>query len=158
MHYENVLMGDPIFDVICNKIEESYKNACILYIDKVVNDNLLERYEKYKKEHPFCNEYNVFHGTRKENIKSISLEGFDIKYNTVSAFGKGTYFADNAGYSKAYMNKGESFSRNIKKDNDMCFMFYCKIWHTGQASPGIHVVKDNDATYPEYIVAFSKNE
>lgn len=154
MHYETVLMDNPIFDVICNKIEKSYNNACILFIDKVVNNKLLERYEKFKNEHPSCMEYNVFHGTSEGNIKSIALEGFDIKYNTVSAYGKGTYFADNASYSKSYMNKGS----NSKKNSDMCFMFYSKIWHTGPVAPGIHVVKDNDATYPEYIIAFSKNE
>lgn len=148
-----------MFDVICDRIYESYKDACILYIDQVVNELLLERYNTFKLIHqddPRYKEYQVFHGTDKDSIRNIAFNGFDISYNTTSAHGKGTYFADKAHMSMGYTTSKE-INRRYKqsKGTQICYMFFSKIYHTGPSAPGIHVVSTNEATYPEYIVAFS---
>ena len=75
----------------------------------------------YKSNHPNLEQYDLFHGTKNDAINSIAENGFDIKYNKRSAFGKGSYFSSQAGYSKDYMNKKNEVS------NEITYMFLCDV-------------------------------
>jgi poly [ADP-ribose] polymerase 10/14/15 len=46
-----------------------------------------------------ANEKETFHGTRASSVPVILDQGFIREYNTVSAYGRGTYFARDASYS-----------------------------------------------------------
>ena len=97
--YNPVLMTNPVYDVISNRILESFPTACILYIDEIQNDYLLGRFEIAKKEmqeqmdadriRPLYKEVKVlqlFHGTTRECVNSISQEGFRRDLNKSSAY------------------------------------------------------------------------
>ena len=47
-----------------------------------------------------ANEKETFHGTRASSVPVILDQGFIREYNTVSAYGRGTYFARDASYSE----------------------------------------------------------
>jgi hypothetical protein len=164
-----VKMSDKRFTDICRLITQSYPNACVLWVEHVENSALRKRYDSYKNKTE-CEELQLFHGTKEENIKIIASEGFDASRNRVSAYGKGTYFAKHANYSKTYA---------INSRDGISFMFICNVavaeakcngkcncvidvTRFGCAvddirNPQIYVIPSNDAAYPEYIVAFYQN-
>jgi len=43
-----ISMSDKAFDLICGKINESYPNACILFIDEIKNQELEDAYNEHK--------------------------------------------------------------------------------------------------------------
>jgi poly [ADP-ribose] polymerase 7/11/12/13 len=171
----NLSLGDKRYDYLCNLIKESYPDSCILWIDEVKNDELLAKYEQCKENIMLkrgidnIEEKQVFHGTNGENINTIISNGFDATKNRVSAYGKGTYFAKRANYSKNYTD--------ISRD-ELSFMFICDILIgnciTGSLSmkidtekydcavdnvksPNIYVIPYNYGAYPKYIICFHKN-
>lgn len=169
----NVQLNDKRFDNLCSLIKINYPNSCVLWIDEVINDELLSKYMQTKedifKKRGFLTEKQVFHGTKESNIKEIVNNGFDSLKNKNSVFGKGTYFAEYANYSKNYSD--------ISSD-DLSFMFICDIL-IGKCcigcvnmvinetkydcavdnlnNPNIYVIPNNNAAYPKYIIAFHKN-
>lgn len=174
MSLVNIPLSDLRYDEIGAMIKRSYVNACILWLDEVHNPVLQERYEAYKedlkaKRGGAIQELLLFHGTNEHAINAIARDGFDHTMNTVSAYGKGTYFAKEALMSTYYSKSGH---------NDISFMFICKVaCHTAcQGSqnkvidttkydhavnnihaPTIYAIPDDDAAVPVYIVAFYKN-
>ena len=163
---KRVSMSDPVFDTVTDRILESYKNACVLYIDEVYNFKLWEAFQSRKESMPGSIEMDLFHGTSSANIKNIMNYGFKKEYNKVSAYGLGTYFAKNASYSKDYTNVDHNqisyvfictvligeceIARTnavIKKDNSVDNM----------RSPTIYVTPYDDACIPKYVVAFHKD-
>jgi Poly(ADP-ribose) polymerase catalytic domain len=143
-------------------------------MDEVVNDDLKDRYES-KKAHLMrlrdgnIKEKQLFHGTKYEYIDNIAKHGFDIQFNKTAAFGKGTYFATNASYSREFTNQDRG---------DVSYMFLCDVligncwqFHNSQEidtnkydngvdrldNPTIYVCPYNDGCYPKYLIAFHKN-
>jgi len=166
-----VYMSDPKFDIIVNRIIESYPNACVLYIDEIVNPELQKAYESRKESirasRGHVSEVSFFHGTHEKFISTISSNGFDPTLNKRAAFGYGVYFAKNAKYSSDYML--------VNAPDNHAFMFVCDVLVGNTATggrkddPNIDNNVDNkrdpsiittvypDGAYPRYVVAFYKN-
>ncbi len=165
-----VSMSDKMFDVIADKIAESYPNACILWIDQVKNETLSKRFDETSIQlHADSSVVNVeekqlFHGTCFESISSICEEGFKKDMNTVSAYGKGTYFSCQASFSWSYMKTAQKVG-----DAQISYMFFAdilvptykdKLKKTSVTSVNndqIVVVSDDNFIYPQYVIAFHKN-
>ena len=162
------------YDELCKLIRKSYPNACVLYIDEVLNDELYENYILRKTilgqlRGPIIKELQLFHGTSHTNIQNIATNGFLKEYNKTSAYGRGTYFSTKASYSYNYSNIDPS---------DVSYMFVCDVL-IGNCNavygayeidtskydnsvdnlnnPTIYVTPYNDGCYPRYLIAFHKN-
>lgn len=167
---EKVSISSVKFEEICKMIEKSYPYSCILWIDQVNNDNLRINFEKYKSTLSSSHEELVlFHGTSESSALIIIEQGFDCKKNVTSAYGKGSYFATTASYSKTYMKPCH---------DEISFMLVCNVLVDKKCKgsyglvidqtkydtavdnlqkPSIYVVPNNNAVYPSYLVAFHKN-
>jgi len=166
-------MGDKRFDQIGEGIYKSYPNACILWIDEVVNAELCREFESFKKElsekRNCVREMLMFHGTSEEAMNNIVWNGFDPKMNKVAAYGKGTYFARDAAYSKAYAKP---------KSNEISFMMVCRVlvgkccigssdavldtckfdnWVDNIKDPSIVVTPYPNGAIPLYVIGFHRN-
>ena len=164
-------MSDKRFDYIYSLILKSYPNACILYIDEVVNETLLNSYNELRtslEKVTTIQEKQLFHGTMDSLIDVIAGEGFDPTKNKTSIYGYGTYFAVNAGYSYNYM----------KGTTEITYMFLADVL-VGRLTTGKRISVDGNYTwdnnvdnihfptiyttpyhygaYPRYIIAFHKN-
>ena len=170
MYFSPVDMSDKRYDEIYSRIQQSYPNACILYIDEVINTELSEKYNTFKNSLTDIKEQQLFHGTLDTLINVIADHGFDPTKNKTAAFGYGTYFAKNAGYSFSYMRSA--------KNNDITYMFLADVL-VGRLTIGKHRTKDDIynwdnnvdsltnptiyttpyryGAYPRYIIAFHKN-
>jgi hypothetical protein len=165
-------LSDPKYDTVSAMVQESYPNACILWVEAVNNPVLEERYQKYKSTlvpQEAVQELLLFHGTKEHNINSIITQGFNHSLNVTSAYGKGTYFAKHADYSKNYSHG--------RTHDDISYMFICKIACANgclgksytkikseydyavdnMTSPRIYVIPHDEAAVPVYVVAFYKN-
>lgn len=166
-----VSVSDPIFDTISAQIRKVYPHACVVFIDRIENNNLAKAFEERKKlmaeargKDPKV--MTLFHGTKKDNINSICSTGFKVGYNRTSAYGKGTYFATDPKMSLGYTDRD---------DDDLRHVFVCKVlvgatapgrsggepdrskidnFVSGEADPAIIVSVWDDAVLPEYIVGF----
>lgn len=168
-----ISMSDKRFDEIYDMILKSYPNACVLYIKEVMNPPLLEAYtsrmEQIKSIRGNVEEKQLFHGTYDSLITTIANDGFDPTKNKTSAFGYGTYFAKNAGYSMNYM-------RSITSQITYMFLADVLIGKIGTRqfitpgeqfdwdnnvdnliTPTIYTTPYADGAYPRYIIAFHKN-
>ena len=148
-----VWTSDKRYSQIENRIQQSYPNACILYIDEVINDSLYQRFLT-RKDLIKATEVQMFHGTHEKNIPLIAKNGFDPKLNVRSSYGAGVYFAENAIYSKNYMTS--------KDPNEPTFMFLAsvlvgKIGIDNNKGPNMLTTLHPDGAYPRYIIAFHKN-
>lgn len=169
---QRVGLYDPIYDEISNKIRETYKNVCVLWVDKINNEKLTNKYEMRKKEikekRGDVKELKLFHGTSEKCAESIIINGFDVSKNIKSAYGKGTYFSTSASMSQTYS----------KSSNDKCsFIFLSKVlignccdgntdrkintniydnFVNNSISPSIYVTPYNDGALPLYLISFYK--
>lgn len=175
MEFQGVSMASSVYDEITKMIRNSYRNACILYIDEIKNNNLLTKYEQRKSDleelrgKENINELMLFHGTKIDCINNIATNGFMKEFNRTSAYGKGTYFSTKASYSSTYTDKDRT---------DISYMFICNVIigkykvvigpHeidtsmydnsvNTMTSPDIYVTPYDDGAYPRYLVAFHKN-
>ena len=158
-------MSDKRYDQIYERIQESYPNACVLYIDEVINEPLLCAY-KTQKEQLKAEEKQLFHGTSDNLINIISEMGFDPTKNKAAVYGYGVYFAKNARYSFTYM----------KSEGEVSYMFLADVlvgrlttgkrrsetynWDNNVdniTNPSIYTTPYPDGAYPRYIIAFHKN-
>lgn len=171
---KDVFMSDKRYDQIEEGIRKSYPNSCILWIEEVINPSLEELYQNQKKEIEIkrkkpCDELELYHGTREEFINAICQNGFDPSTNLRSAYGKGTYFAKNASYSRDYAPPASdqvsfmlissvligniAFYGNgnqidtLKHDNSV----------DNLKSPSIYVTPYTYGAIPRFIVAFHRN-
>lgn len=167
-------LSDKTYDVLSNLVTESYKNACILWIDEIDNPVLYSEFIKKKEElselrKSVPNTKLLFHGTSIDLIDKICLEGFDPTYNRNSAFGLGTYFASNASYSYNYCcgTKDEisyMFIAEVLIGNSIVISGSQSIDTTkydtsvnNLKEPSIFVSPYKYGTYPKYVMAFYKN-
>jgi hypothetical protein len=170
----NVFMSDKRYDKIEEGIRKSYPNSCILWIEEISNPELEERYQSQKveieaKRGKPCKELELYHGTREEYANNIIRDGFDPLANTRSAYGKGSYFAKNAAYSRDYAPPAS---------DDVSFMLICSVligetsvYGANQSintklhdnsvdnpkSPSIYVTPYTGGAIPRFIVAFHRN-
>lgn len=168
--FEPVLMDHPDYDRITKIVYASYPNACILMIDRINNPTLQAAYTAKRDAAggaQSANERQVYHGTKSRFIHSIATKGFLASLNTVSAHGKGTYFARDFGYSRDYSDTDEDGISN---------MFLCKIlagkmevaggrmnvpegvdtFVNTLPNPSIYVVPEDARTLPEFLVRYHK--
>lgn len=171
--YKPVMLSNPIFDEVAKAIRITYPNACILWVDEVVNPELRKAYEEQKEsirsQRGDCKELRLYHGTSEEAVHSIVNTGFDPLKNTTSAYGKGTYFAVAAAYSKDYAKP---------KRDEISFMMMCDVLvgkycqgnanaHTNTKlydnsvdnlkTPSIYVTPYKYGSFPRYVIAFHRN-
>lgn len=171
---KDVFMSDKRYDKIEEGIRKSYPNSCILWIEEIINPELEELYQKQKadiekKRGKPCKELELYHGTREEYSNSIIKNGFDPLANTRSAYGKGSYFAKNASYSRDYAPPAS---------DQVSFMLICSVLvgetsvygaskpidtakHDNSVdnpkSPSIYVTPYQYGAIPRFIVAFHRN-
>jgi hypothetical protein len=159
-------LGDPIYDEISKKIRQSYPNACICWIESNDNPFLKEKYDLRKSNLKITNEQELFHGSDIHSIDSICELGFDPTLNRTSAYGKGTYFAKHASYSKEYM-KQTKMGLKFMIISDVIVGNPClgsanliinkNLYDSAVNSltdPTIFVIPHIDGAYPKYIISF----
>jgi hypothetical protein len=164
----NIDMSNPVYDKLSEIVYKTYPTACILWINKIKNDILLEKYNNTKGKlielhgESGVKEMQLYHGSLQTHIQNICNIGFKAEYNTISAFGKGTYFSADASYSKTY-------TRPKKDQISYLIMANVLVGKTGLAAgnksdldnyvnveknPTIYVCPKDDYAYPTYIIAF----
>lgn len=175
LSWQGVSLSDPIYAEIEASIRKTYPYSCVLYVDRVVNTSLEEKFKsrmenlKQKRGDNKVQVLRLFHGTKGVNINSIGENGFMVKANTRSAYGIGTYFSTAAGYSKDYTDTDI---------DDVSYMFVCDVlvgecmvgsghlpldcekydnFVNHASNPTIYVSPYDDGCMPRYLVAFHKN-
>lgn len=173
--FKEVSLSSKLYDEIALKIRNSYPNACILYIDEVINPELYDSYMNKKNElitlrgDLSITEKLLFHGTSHKNINSIAAVGFLTCKNKVAAFGHGSYFSTMASYSKNY---------SVSYTDDISYMFLCDVIigkfgiygdyatintdiHDNSVNsvhnPTIYVTPYDAGAYPKYLIAYHRN-
>jgi len=173
--FKEVSTSSKLYDEIALKIRNSYPNACILYIDEVINPELYDDYINKKNElitlrgESKIAEKLLFHGTSHKNINSIASVGFLTCKNKVAAFGHGSYFSTMASYSANY---------SVSHTDDISYMFLCDVIigvggiygdratintdkHDNSVNsahnPTIYVTPYDAGAYPKYLIAYHKN-
>lgn len=179
MSLEFVNTGDPIFDEISRKIYDYYPDACVIWIKRIINHELEEKYIMYKeylqntRNGVDIQELKLFHGTNENAVESICQEGFDVLKNKASLFGCGTYFAKSPRKSLQYAPKSRKHHNFDGK-----LVLYCDVligkYKFGSANKlctvddvdnfidtnvlsgktSIFVACHNHGAIPKYIVAF----
>lgn len=158
------------FDELEKLVARTCPQECIISIEEIVNQTLEKRYQDRRKELNDAKEVRVFHGSRNfDAVHSILLEGFRSELNTVSAFGRGTYFATSYGYSKNYASRENtantkytvmlicdvSYTRPIRgRTNQILDPREGDCWVDSVARPTIYSVPNNDQCIPRYLVRF----
>lgn len=162
-----VYMSDPRFETVSKYITADFPNACILYIDEVQNQPLLDAFENKLLERD-ATEKILFHGTKSTYVSKIASSGFDPTKNRISAFGVGTYFATRASMSLQYTD--------VDRDG-VSYVFVCRVLVgktaigkvnaaipegidnnvNSMTNPTIYVSPYADGAYPQYLVAFHKS-
>ncbi len=167
-----ISMSDKIYDVLVTNIRKTYPNSCVLWIDKIENDFLEERfqarYESILMNRGDAEIKQLYHGTSEDCMNNIIQTGFEAKYNKVGAFGKGTYFSPLATMSASYSKP---------KMDEISYMFMCdviigvcKLGSSGKLktddmdnyvnankNPSIICCPLDDMAIPRYIIAFHRN-
>lgn len=182
MKVTRVDLGNKIYDEIDEKMRKNYENCCILYIDKIENDGLSEKYERFKEElikkrgEDQVKEEYFFHGTKKTSIDGICNTGFKMALNKVCAYGIGTYFSPNVKLALNYTDTSVG-DKSFLDGVEVSYVFYCKVLigkmkkgHSNEKidtekidvcvnnvkSPTIYSIPYDDAIVPLYVVAFYK--
>ncbi len=180
MSLRRVGLGEKIFDEIDEKIRQSYPNFCILYIDEIQNDSLVEKYEIRKAEMISLGidlkEMEMFHGTKSKSIQPISKEGYKASYSKVCAYGRGTYFSPNASIALGYTDK-ETEDASFLMGSEVSYLFFNKVLvgrkkvgTNGEVidatkfdasvnslkSPTIFSIQNDSAILPMYLIGFYK--
>jgi hypothetical protein len=164
-----VFMSDKAYNEIVDAVRATYKDACVLYIDRIVNPWLAERYKAYCEKLRVAgvdvNEQRLFHGTKANLIETIANEGYKASKNTRAAFGPGTYFSP-----QGSMSAGYTAANSVEES----YMFVNRValgrnvvsgaggYAKGTADSGgngstIYVVQEDAAALPEFVVCFHAN-
>ena len=155
-------------------------NVTITNIESVQNQRLYDNYWSarniLKKSigEKKLNERYLWHGTKQEEtMDKIMKEGFRKEFNATAAYGEGTYFAVNSGYSIGYASN----------NNGVYKMFQCKVI-CGESIGGrgsyklkswpkkaneliydslvsndgnIYVIHDDVRAYPMFVITFTRS-
>ncbi len=171
---KDVYMSDKRYDRIEAGIRASYPNSCLLWVEEIIHPDLEARFQAQRleieaKRGKPCSVLELYHGTREEFANSIIRDGFNPTANKVSAYGRGTYFAKAAAYSRNYAPPAS---------DDVSFMLICDVLvgemalysankeidtkkHDNSvdnlATPSIYVTPYAAGAIPRFIVAFHRN-
>lgn len=169
-----IYVSSDIFSELEKGILKSYPNACVLWMEQIDNPTLEENYAKQRaeieeKRGQSCSELLLYHGTSELAVNNIIQNGFRPSMNARSAYGKGTYFAKNASYSRDYAPP---------TSDQISFMLLCsvlvgnvsvyshnQIVQTKQhdnsvdhiQNPTIYVTPYQYGAIPRYLIAFYRN-
>ena len=124
-HCEPLLMSDPDYANLVNIVQKQYPRACIQMIDRYRNPVLEGLFEEKKQQlaaKGWGQEYQVFHGTRREHVASICEHGFQPNRASRMAFGVGIYFSKTFALSWSYTDTIKGFS-----DDPLSYIFVCRI-------------------------------
>lgn len=172
--YSHISLGCKEYETVEKLVQKTYPRSCILFMYKIDNEeldhNFIECFQEISnKRGKEPKIHQMFHGTQKNSITSISQTGFDPKYNKRSAYGKGSYFSMFGSYSINYTN--------IDK-NDISYMFICDVivgeccrgsgnqvldlstydnFTDNLQKPTMYITPYRYGAIPRYIVAFYKN-
>jgi hypothetical protein len=144
-------------------------------MEEITNPAIEEEYKKQKdtlirlRGEDTVQELSLYHGTGENVANVIAEKGFDPTLNRTSMYGRGTYFAKNASYSKNYAPPS--------KGDEISFMLICSVL-VGKMSvyginkaidttihdnsvdvlknPEIYVTPYQYGAIPRYLVAFYK--
>jgi hypothetical protein len=168
-------MSDPLYDEILAGIRKSYADSCVLWIEDVRNEELEEGYSVQKAEiiqkRGEVKEKMLYHGTNEDSARVIIRDGFLPSANRRSVFGKGSYFARDAIYSKHYAPPSDI--------SDVSYLLLCSVLvgaaktygnneeidtthhdnsvdNTREAARSIYVTPYRYGAVPRYLVAFYK--
>lgn len=161
-----VEMSEKIYDELERAVQTTYRNSCIVWIERNENKELEKSFLLYLAQFDNPNIKRLYHGTTKENINNILSNGFDPAKRKVCAFGEGIYFATRAEYSRHYSRK--------KINEDIAYMLVCDVvcgkvtkGRPGQhipdryqsftnsiAKPDMYIVNKREAVFPRYVIAF----
>lgn len=171
-----VSMNEPVYNEITKNIRKTYPNACIIEVSKIIHDeytelSFLQMFENYVQENENTEIVQLFHGTSEESVHNILDKGFKKSMNTVSAFGKGTYFSNDVKVSKQYA--ASRASQRQKRDHGLIFTIIADVIisskglpHTkpepscyvnSMTYPTIFCVTCDDNIIPRYVVSYVEN-
>jgi len=163
VNFTPVYMSDKIYDELAGLLRKSYPNVCILYIDKVSNSKLEDKFVKRRISFGEMNqEKTLFHGTSAKAMDSITKNGYKASLNKRAVFGPGNYFSSMASYSKEYTDtasSGESYMivNRVLLGNHTISVQGKYSGDSGGDGKSIFVLRHDDAALPEYVICFHKN-
>lgn len=131
---------EPTTDDDVRKIKKQMGNISNKYFDswKVTNLKTQAKFDEYAKKHN-TKPYLLFHGTKNENVFSISKSGLILRPNasiTGKMFGYGIYFAPSAGKSMGYTSLRGSY------------------WSSGSSHSGFMLLFDVATDKPYNVYSF----
>lgn len=81
-----IAVGTKEFEEVAQKITKSYPNACVMFIEKILENPYETAYEKLKASMPDPNEQTLFHNTTEKGAYSIASHGYDPLLNKRAAY------------------------------------------------------------------------
>lgn len=113
------------------------------HIERVQNKELFLKYMDFQKANVDGRECLLFHGSKVELYNIICNQGFDTGHSNHGLLGYGLYFSGMMDYIKGFVR------------GCPC-MLVCKVWLTSTSvvSGNIHVVHDDFAAYPAYVIYY----
>ncbi|EGC30636.1 hypothetical protein DICPUDRAFT_83441 [Dictyostelium purpureum] len=166
---------DSEYSQVKERFDETLSNDFkIEKIERVQNKSIWRSYysslEDYKTKYNNVNENflesTLFHGTRGNDPTMVYKNdiGFDIKNSSDGSFGVGLYFSENASNSL-------SFSHELPNGQFQFFLCRVILGNGSNVSnqdliecqdsikkDGIYVLKENNRSYPDYLITYSKKE
>jgi hypothetical protein len=162
------------YDMICDLVSKSHPNECIISIHQIINSTFIEQFEQCRKmlkekRNKDPSEIWAFHGCSPSSAGNIIQNGFDISYNTTSAYGIGNYFSAFYGVSKSYstMKKNPKLQYQTMivvklllgvkgQKNNSNEIDTKEVDYTGTTDNSIIALPYNEASLPMYVVQFYK--
>ncbi len=154
-------------------ITKSWKNACIMDIQRVENHCMLDKYNDLKQSMADPNEKILFHGTNVDAVQNILEWGYDPLFAKVCAYGKGIYFAADASYSYNYMPAKKDYAgfdlsymfvnsvlvgrTAVGGSNSTCNVQFTDTQVDNVTNPKIFSIPRAQQAIPKYVIAFHKN-
>ncbi len=173
MKLHSLSVGSKEFEEVANYITKTWKNACIMDIQRVEDHCMFDKYNALKQSMTDPNERILFHGTNEAAMSSILEFGFDPLCAKVCAYGMGVYFATDASYSYNYMPSRKDLSgfdlsfmfvnlvlvgRMIQgTQNSICNVAFADTQVDSPYNPKIYSIPRAEQAIPKYVIAFHKN-
>jgi hypothetical protein len=173
MKLHSLSIGSKEFEEVAQYITKTWKNACIMDIQRVEDHCMFNKYNVLKQSMREPNERILFHGTNEAAVSSILEFGYDPVFAKTCAYGMGVYFAADAVYSYNYMPSRKDYSgfdlsfmlvnsvlvgRMIQgTSNSVCNLAQGDTQVDSSHTPKIFSVPRAEQAIPKYVIAFHKN-
>ncbi|XP_070560625.1 protein mono-ADP-ribosyltransferase PARP12-like [Ptychodera flava] len=175
------------YNEVTSRFLETVPDALIVSVERVQNTSLWEFFAKRyfdmktKSRDANVDVRHLFHGTTEQLVDVICRQNFDWRLSGVrvgTLFGKGSYFAQTAKYSDAYVATDDLYKKMFltrvlvgefaqgtpdyvrpppKKPNDPLGDLYDSCVNNTQ-DPTIYVVFESSQAYPEYIITYIRQK